>query len=1182
MSRFSWIDDRSPNVSTSALVRGAHRVRQALAGSVGAALLLTAPIVLTAPLGCASDDAAKKSASQERDAVVRLKRDIFKVDRSIDVTKRLIARSKGERYLPDLYFRLAELLIEKSRLVYFRILEEAGAEEKGAVVAPEARLLKQQAVAVYKRILTEFPEYEDNDKITFFIAHEYRELGQYEKMIETYEKLVRDYPKSSFRFEAWLILGNHYFDKDDINKSAEYYKRILNNPETYAHNMARYKLGWCYINLDKTKKAVDLWEAAVRTPTVLEEGEAPRLPGESRGRLDVRREALKDLAFYYTEARKAQTALPFFKSITESRDEYRVVLEKLARRFGIKSLYAESAQVYRELLNISHDLERNIDWAQALYENVVASRDLRRADEDVIVLADISRRYQTNWRATDEDKVVLQDFELLTRDLATRLHTQAKDTRSEATYARAARAYDAFLLTFIDSPERLAIEWNYADALFGAKRFVDAGKQYEEILTLLDEDVVSPPSAAGDENAPAGEAKAADGKDAPAKAAKKAAAGKAKSKTSTAVKRLAASAGNGDVKEAMYAAIVAYFEALKTEERGTRLQSMMAREGIKNLGAKFVQLYPDDKNTPQVKFNVARAYYEQGEFDQSAELFAAFVAEYPKHKDAPVAAELALDGFAQLEEFGKLAAMARTFAKNERLADASFRARFTKMAEQAETEEVNRRTIAAEGRVKDVLASFIVEKKGTEIAAKALHQAFVIARDRRNMQDMLDSGLPLLEEYSDTKYAKEVLPSLAQQAMRTLQVEEAAKYYEDYGRKFPQGEAVDELLESAARIRIALGEFGAARGIYERLIQQGAPERRPRYYAELAKTALKAGDYKAAEAAALNVVDEAEYADLGGAIAGEAALRSGDLQTAADRFVEVIEGGGKSEWLGRAQYGLGEVVRSQFEALRFEPGREAEVIGEKFQTLQLLTNAYVGAIQTGEPEWAMGALYRISAASRDAAVFLDGAPSPAGMSPEEEKEYRAALRERAGPLRQQAKETLEACREKARELGAFNRFAEACFKDQEVDETGDVLKSRTPGIVIPNREVLDKRLTDNPKDVDAHIDLARAAISVGDFHLARLVANRGIELSKRNTTLHNLAGVGAARVGDLQAAAFHFRDALKISSKALPARANKATLMFVVGDTTRAVTEANRAQGLEAPPTDVLPQWAAVKKAGGG
>jgi len=130
-----------------ALIRSSRRLLLAVC-AVGLALgsapacQTTAPAVLPGKLEASRLD------------LERLKRDILKVDKSIAVTKDLINRSKGERYLPDLYFRLSELYIEKSRLVYFRVLEEAGADDKSAVVAPEARLLKDQAIAVYRRILS--------------------------------------------------------------------------------------------------------------------------------------------------------------------------------------------------------------------------------------------------------------------------------------------------------------------------------------------------------------------------------------------------------------------------------------------------------------------------------------------------------------------------------------------------------------------------------------------------------------------------------------------------------------------------------------------------------------------------------------------------------------------------------------------------------------------------------------------------------------------------------------------------------------------------------------------------------------------------------------------------------------------------------------------------------------------
>lgn len=1092
---------------------------------------------------CAStqDVAGTGKAASQAEVIARLKRDIAKVDKSIAVTKDLINRSKGERYLPDLYFRQAELHIEKSRLVFFRILEEAGALDKSAVVAPEARLLKDQAIAIYRRILQEFPEYPDNDKITFFIAHEYRELGNFEEMIKTYRQLTEKYPKSQFRFEAWLILGDYHFDRGDIDDAMKNYRLILESPETYAHNMARYKLGWCFVNKENEKKAVDLWEEAVRTPTPPEPG--LDLGPDKEARLDVRREALKDLAFYYPEARDNRNAIAFFEEISRSRDEYQMVLERLARRYQIKTMYQQAADVYRQLLGASNDLERNIEWAMAVYDAATKGRTLDHADDDVVMLAEVSARYKYWWRASDEDKKVLLDFEMLARDLATKLHTLAKDKDDQETYKRAARAYKAYLSVFDDGAERINMEWNYAEALFSAKEYVRAGRQYERVLAVLE--------------AEGGDAEAA----------------KAKAKAS----------GKKEAKQALYSSILSYFEALKLEEKGTRFESMMAREGIKDLGARFVRVYPDDQNTPQVKFNIARAHFEQGLFDESIALFTAFVKEHPRHKDAVSAAELALDAYAQKEDFQGLANAARELVKVKGLADDAFRARFTKMAEQAEQEEINRRTIAAEGKVQEVLASFIVDKKGTEVAAKALYQAFVIARDRRDFENMLMAGRQLIDDYQTTEYAKEVLPALADQSLRMSQVEQAAAYYEEYARRYPDGQSSDELLEGAAMIRLELGEYDAAITDFERLTRQGRDEQKERFYALVAKTAVEAGDWRRAEQAANQILESRDHAVLAGAIAGEAALRAGDLEAAGALLSDAIEKGRAGtglrdgrEWLGRALYSLGEASRRQFETVQFGSGDDGEVLQAKFETLASLESSYIGAIQAGDPEWAMGALYRIAAAYRQAAEFLDTAPMPGGLTPEEEAQYRAALKERSDPLKQQAAEAVEVCKSKARDLEAFNRFVKACVAGDEVKEEGDRVVARPRGIRIPNREALEKRLADNPRDVATLTQLIRAAITVKDHHLARQLALKSLELDEKNAQLHNLLGVANVGTNRMQEAASAFKEALR-RGRSSEAAANLGTLYALYGNQKKAQEYLGRAGSVDTSSPDVIEQYAQVK-----
>ena len=55
---------------------------------------------------------------EKEDLVNKLKRDIFKVDRAIGETNKLIAKSRNAPYLPDLQFRLADLVGEISNIQF--------------------------------------------------------------------------------------------------------------------------------------------------------------------------------------------------------------------------------------------------------------------------------------------------------------------------------------------------------------------------------------------------------------------------------------------------------------------------------------------------------------------------------------------------------------------------------------------------------------------------------------------------------------------------------------------------------------------------------------------------------------------------------------------------------------------------------------------------------------------------------------------------------------------------------------------------------------------------------------------------------------------------------------------------------------------------------------------------------
>jgi hypothetical protein len=112
-------------------------------------LPLALSVVLTQAPNTKLENPLLTRAREKTDMVDKLKRDIFKVDRSIGETDKLIARSRNAPYLPDLQFRLAELYVEKSRYQYTLQSELRPENQKGAMVSPETKLLKQKAIQLY-------------------------------------------------------------------------------------------------------------------------------------------------------------------------------------------------------------------------------------------------------------------------------------------------------------------------------------------------------------------------------------------------------------------------------------------------------------------------------------------------------------------------------------------------------------------------------------------------------------------------------------------------------------------------------------------------------------------------------------------------------------------------------------------------------------------------------------------------------------------------------------------------------------------------------------------------------------------------------------------------------------------------------------------------------------------------
>jgi tetratricopeptide (TPR) repeat protein len=1052
---------------------------------------------------------------EHEELIQKLQRDIFKVDRAIGETEKLIAKSRNAPYLPDLQFRLAELYVEKSRYVYYLQAESRPEGVKGAMVSPETRLLKQKAVSLYQRLLREYPDFHDGDKVTFYLAHENREMGQFDEMLKILGDLARKYPQSLLRLDAEQIIGDFYFDKADLVEAEKHYQAVLEAPPSAVHDLARYKMGWVRINQNRHADAVTFFEAAAASAPV---------PGvDPKKALNVKREALLDLVYSYTEARPAKGALNYFEKLSDSRSTYALALEKLGNRYFIKQQYEFAIPALRRLMQIQPDPEMDGERVFKLYDSVRAAKGkvaARPEDLQFIVRAAVELKTDPT-KDEPERKKALAEFEEIARDLSTQLHVLAQRQDQQKMYLDSAEAYRVYLSLFRPERQVRAIMQNRADALFAAHAYPAAARQFEELARYQDK------------------AKDVKGLD-----------------------------------TALYGALLSHFSALKTGEveKITAFEVADARQALKLLGARYIARFPRNEHVLEIKFNIARAYYDDGEFERSGELFTKFALDHSDYKDAATAGHLAMDSLRQRYDFKGLEETGRKFIASR--LPAPFVDEVKKILTQSRAEALDELALRSSAETGDVVAGLekvAAENKGAELGEKALYGAFTAARDKRDLAKEKELALRLMQEYPKSGYLSNALLTLGRHAAEAAHFQDAAGYYELVGQKLRgDASALDGWL-AGARLRIAMTSYKDAIHDLESAADI-AGARKAEVLALLAQTRIKTHELPKAKATAQEVLKLSKTNAAAAAVLAEAEAGLGGKPEPLIPVLTAVTNGpeGQGEDSAKALWYLGETMYRNFRAI---PGDQVE---QKVAALQQLVGIYTQSASMGSPEWAVASLWKLGLAYQHIADAVEASPVPAGLSGAQVQQFRNAVKEQVAPLKDQAEDAFKTCLSRASQLEVFTPAVAGCRGRT------DSPRANLPGNVAPaagpaNLAEL-QRKAETAMDPAALEALGVAYLEARQMGLAQLTLSRATELEENRASAQNALGVSLLYSGEPMAARSAYGKALDADPTHEKARANLAALRCRFGDEEGAKRELSVLKDVSAlRGADVDPEWKACR-----
>ncbi len=1083
---------------------------------------------------------AYKTADREEEQkqfLTKLIQDNKKVDLAIENTKVLIDRSLSKPYVPELYMRLAELYIEKSRIVYFIRKGKVKGSKGSSLDKFEYEMLKNRAVEIYQRILDHYPDFEERDKAYFFMAHEFRELGSIDEMVKSYRVLIKDFPESEYIPEAYLLLGDYFFAKQELELSTQHYEKVLEYPQSPAVAIARYKLAWCYINAVDYEKAIKLFEKAVK-------GHVPEkdLDVDTYKHVDVRLESLIDMAFCYPEFYKKSTpeeALEYFKEYSWSRQSYGIVLDKLAYRYFIKRNWKMASAIYRRLCDIRQDPEKLLEYCRNIFECVQAMGTYEKADRDVALIVKALKRQKYSMGIEDQQKEKdVRDFEAYARELVTHLHDKARKTKSKEAFKVAGSAYKKYLEFFEDSSAGTDMLNNYAEVLFSSGQYLEAGKTYEKIVELL---ALYPKNK----------------------------------------------------KDKLYSAVIAYYNALKNKEDLNYYGITWARQGMRAAGTEYAALYPDSPVTSDVLFNVAWVAYDAGMHDQAVEEFTQFVKKYPGGESAKAAVHLVLDIYNMDEDYKGLAEYGKKVLNASGISDAKFRGEIAGIVKNAESKIVSTMTLAAVedwDKGKDELLNLAAEEKTSVVGEQALNALIISAVDKGDYETLFTAGDSLVTQFPGSEQSVETMSRMIDTSYKIGQFRMLADYLETFLRIKPGHESEKDFIGQAAEIREGLGQYDLANIHYRNLISRSSSSQNDieRMVFTVKDNAFKTG--KTEEAIG---VLKAGYNKLGstGKIHADSDLawlyfKNNSYKDAYRYYKKAVKAYSKglakkdpamNDAFARMIFTEVHLSEDKFYSLKLSGKIDNKVVKQKSDLLTGLEKQYEKIINYQSAEWALKACYRTALLNYEFAEFLKNAPIPE-LTETEKTAYAAAIEQKASGYRIKGDQYMETC-------VSLSKKWETCDPAMTAYYMPEVLngykKEYTPfsgsvsGYSVGKQDLKNqslKALYDSlyakPDDYKTILDLSKTYLDEKDFGQAMLAARSVMDRvpdkdKKSGAMLYTILGVCHLYLGEDQAARDEFKQALKIDRNYNEARINLAGLYSYYGHTEKAAAVRSQVQSAE-------------------
>ncbi|MBN1996530.1 tetratricopeptide repeat protein [candidate division KSB1 bacterium] len=424
-------------------------------------------------------------------ALLDVNGDMEKLDKLIEQHENLIRKYPNDEFAPTILFQLAELYQQKSSIEFQTAMEEFEAKsmqhENGEIsyqpIIP--RISLSETIRCCLRLLKDFPDIEYKDKVLYKLAMAYFQEANYTRAKFYFEQIIESFPQSSINLESHFRIGEYYFDKRDYQNAILHYKALLKKWNNPYFDMALYKMGWSYYNLNDFSKAISTFIYLIDDISLLERTESQIL---LKNTTDLRLEAITYIASSFTEFGGPGNAREFLMPIKEK--EYTLkILQKMSDLYERRNYYTEAIETNQLILEIYPFYQYAPEIYLKIIENYEKDDQIDAANRERAKFVELygpGSIWLSHFSTGDLYKKGVEMTRSTMKYLGTYYQAEGQRTNRVRDYHLAIEKYQEYLEKFphVDDSDR--INYLLAECFYNIRQYEEAAAAYHDVVTRYD------------------------------------------------------------------------------------------------------------------------------------------------------------------------------------------------------------------------------------------------------------------------------------------------------------------------------------------------------------------------------------------------------------------------------------------------------------------------------------------------------------------------------------------------------------------------------------------------------------------------------------------------------------------------------------------------------------------------